>query len=70
MTRQTPEHWADLTEAERAAILDMARGHIFWRDALTRFKWLGGVAQVCLALAAAWILFKDGLAAWMQGLGK
>lgn len=67
---KAPDHWADLPEAEREAIIEMARGHIFWRAAFARFKWLGGAAQVALAIAAAWILFKDGLADWLQGLNR
>jgi hypothetical protein len=65
-----PENWADLSEQEKAALLEMARGHLFWKSAFARFKWLGGVAQVLMAIAAAWILFKDGFAVWLQGLVK
>jgi len=65
-----PDDWADLSEEEKAALLEMARGHLFWKSAFSRFKWLGGAAQIMLAIAAAWILFKDGLAVWLQGLSK
>lgn len=69
-SKDVPIEWAELTASEREAILEMARGRIFWRDALARFKWLGGLAQVILAVAAGWILFRDIIAEWIQGLAK
>ena len=64
-----PEHWAELSLEERVALIEMARGRLWWRQTMSNFGWIGKAAQVILAIAAVWILFRDGLAAWVQGLG-
>ena len=75
-----PEHWGDLSLAERKALQDFARltpderkevlgaarSRLFWRQLFARLEWLKGVVTVLLTLLAAWTVFGEALAEWLS----
>lgn len=69
MTENTPPlEWSELTDAEREAILELARGRVFWKQAWSRVQWLKGAGTIILTLAAAWALIGDKIAELIQWL--
>jgi hypothetical protein len=60
-----PEHWADIPDDEKVALLEMARGRIFWRQFWDRLGWLKSLGTVFLTLAAAATLGRDAVLKWL-----
>ncbi len=60
------EHWGDLSDEQRTALLEMARSRIFWKQLGTRMQWLKGVASIVLTLLAAWTILGDTVAQWIN----
>lgn len=61
-----PEHWGDLSDEQREALLELAAGRLFWKQAWARLGWLKTLGTVLLTLAAALTLGRDALAKWLM----
>ena len=69
MNDKPPDHWADLSEEEKRALLDMAKSRIWWEQALARLAWLKtlGVIVMGIVLFVTW--GRDALAEWLYSVG-
>lgn len=60
-----PESWSDLSDEEKAALLEMATARLFWRSFWNRLGWLKHAGTIVLTLGAAATLMKDTLVSWL-----
>ena len=60
-----PEHWSDLTEDEKAALMELAAGRMFWRAFWDRMGWLKSLGTILLTIAAALTLGRDAFLKWL-----
>jgi len=61
------EHWDDIPEDRKAALLEMAEDRLFWKMVWGKVSWLKGAATVFLTLAAAFVLMRDSLVDIIRG---
>lgn len=66
--KEVPNHWHDLTEEQRRAILARADADIFWRALFARLTWLKTFASMLIVFFALWSVFSEAAAGWLQGL--
>jgi hypothetical protein len=78
--KKIPEHWSELTDGQRMRLLsladasdeevtalsEIAKSRVFWLGLWGRLGWLKSAGTIFLTLAAAWTLFRDGLAHALQ----
>lgn len=59
--------WNDIPPDIRAQMIEAGRERLFWSNVGKRLGWLKGIATIFLTLAAAYALFREGLADWLIG---
>lgn len=65
-----PEHWSELREDQRQALIDQANDRIFWKGVFSRLGAFSKIAQMLLIIGGAIAVAKSGAADWLLGVKK
>lgn len=65
MSDDIPEHWADLSKDEKRALLEMAKGHLWWEQLWARAGWLRNIGVVVMGIVLFLTWGRDALAQWL-----
>ncbi len=65
-----PEHWSEIPENVRQAMVDQANDRLFWKSFFTRLGAFSKIAQMLLLIGTLVALVRSGAADWILGAKK
>ena len=69
MTDKPPDHWSELTEDEKRALIEMAKGRLWWEQTWDRLGWLKNLGVIIMGVALFMTWGRDLLAHWLSSAG-